>query len=41
MDSGRAGASGRSDRLKEVALEYAFTLKVFGLSETVHSTGAD
>ena len=29
MDSGHGGASGRFDRLKEVALEYAFILKVF------------
>ena len=32
MDSGHGGASGRFDRLKEVALEYAFALKVFGLN---------
>ena len=38
MDSGHGGASGRFDRLKEVALEYAFALKVFGLSETADST---
>jgi oligopeptidase B len=41
MDSGHAGASGRFDRLKEVALEYAFTVKIFGLSKTAHLTGAD
>ena len=41
MDSGHGGASGRFDRLKEVALEYAFTLKVFGLSGTAHPSGAD
>ena len=29
MDSGHGGASGRFDRLREVALEYAFILKVF------------
>ena len=39
MDSGHGGASGRFDRLKEVALEYAFALKVFGLSATTGSTG--
>ncbi|MBC8279556.1 MAG: S9 family peptidase, partial [Chloroflexi bacterium] len=38
MDSGHGGASGRFDRLKEVALEYAFALKVFGLSGTADST---
>ena len=31
MDSGHGGASGRFDRLKEVALAYAFALKVTGL----------
>ncbi|PKB72366.1 MAG: oligopeptidase B [SAR202 cluster bacterium Io17-Chloro-G6] len=36
MDSGHAGTSGRFNRLKEVALEYAFILKVFGLSDTLH-----
>jgi oligopeptidase B len=39
MDSGHGGASGRFDRLKEVALEYAFALKVFGLTATTGSTG--
>ena len=31
MDSGHGGASGRFDRLREVALEYAFILKVCAL----------
>jgi oligopeptidase B len=31
MDSGHGGSSGRFDRLKEVALEYAFILKSFGM----------
>jgi oligopeptidase B len=30
MDAGHGGASGRFDRLKEVALSYAFAVKVCG-----------
>ncbi|MGI9569422.1 MAG: prolyl oligopeptidase family serine peptidase, partial [Desulfobulbia bacterium] len=33
MDAGHGGASGRFDRLKEVALSYAFALKITGTSE--------
>ncbi len=33
MDSGHAGASGRFERIREVAEEYAFILNAFGMAE--------
>ncbi len=33
MDFGHGGASGRFERLKEVALEYAFIFDLIGITE--------
>ncbi len=33
MDAGHGGASGRFEQLKEIALDYAFALKIAGLAE--------
>ena len=39
MDSGHAGASGRFERIREIAEEYAFLLHAFGMTETPAATG--
>ena len=36
MDSGHAGASGRFERIKEVAEEYAFILHALGMTDPAH-----
>ena len=41
MDAGHGGASGRFDRLKEVALSYGFALMVTGVGGTAVETAAD
>jgi oligopeptidase B len=33
MEAGHGGASGRYERLRETALDYAFALKIAGLAE--------
>ncbi len=33
MEGGHGGASGRFDSLKEVAVDYAFALKITGLAQ--------
>jgi len=40
MDAGHGGASGRFDRLKEVALAYAFAIKVAGTGAAWQASGA-
>jgi oligopeptidase B len=35
MASGRGGASGRYEQLKEIAADYAFSLKIAGKAGTV------
>lgn len=41
MDAGHGGASGRFDRLKEVALSYGFALMVTGVGGTAVETAAE